>query len=408
MSSKLVRKQLSAFIAEQSKDGQKALAVKEKKAEKKRASALKKKVKELQKEAQAKKSAKLVLKKNTQYFQTTKAASEQNTELQLKLLAAAPLCRSAAGGGAGPASGAGTAFGDPNSLMGMLMAYAVQMQQQQAAGGGAAAPGAEVRVEGLTFHPPGAEQPLLQDISMQLPANSLGLVMGRSGSGKTTLLQVLAGLSEQTSGQVRVLRGGAVGGVALPPTNSYAAGGNGAGNGAHAAAAAAGGPAGLTMEERMQQVGLVFQFPERHFLGEDLLQELTFTWPRLPGYWGERNELSARMQIVLEAVGLEDIPLHVPPWALSGGQQRRLALAIQLVRQPALLLLDEPLAGLDWTSRQEVVTILRKLKEQCTLLVVSHDLAEIAPLVDVAWRMRIGGSCEPVTWPPADLAGLEQ
>lgn len=182
----------------------------------------------------------------------------------------APLCRSGAGG---PASGAGTAFGDPNSVMGMLMAYAVQMQQQQqAAGAGGAAPGAEVRVEGLTFHPPGAEQPLLQDIRMTLPANSLGLVMGRSGSGKTTLLQVLAGLSEQTSGQVRVLRGGAAGGVALPPTNGYA-GGNGNGSGAHApAAAAAGGPGGLTMEERMQQVGLVFQFPERHFLGEDLLQ----------------------------------------------------------------------------------------------------------------------------------------
>ncbi|KAG2451234.1 hypothetical protein HYH02_003841 [Chlamydomonas schloesseri] len=315
----------------------------------------------------------------------------------------APRCRAAAGGGAGPASGgAGTAFGDPNSLMGMLMAYAVQMQQQQAAGAGAAAPGAEVRVEGLTFHPPGAERPLLQDINLTLPANSLGLVMGRSGSGKTTLLQVLAGLSEQTSGQVRVLRGG---GSAFNGNGSSALNGNGSSaGGVHAA----GGPGGLSMEERMQQVGLVFQFPERHFLGEDLLQELTFTWPRLPGYWGERNELSARMQIVLEAVGLEDIPLHVPPWALSGGQQRRLALAIQLVRQPALLLLDEPLAGLDWTSRQEVVTILKKLKEQCTLLVVSHDLAEIAPLVDVAWRMRIGGSCEAVTWPPADLAGLEQ
>lgn len=39
---------------------------------------------------------------------------------------------------------------------------------------------------------------------------------------------------------------------------------------------------------------------------------------------------------------------------------------------------------------------------------VSHDLAEIAPLVDVAWRMRIGGSCEPVSWPPTDLAVLEQ
>lgn len=65
---------------------------------------------------------------------------------------------------------------------------------------------------------------------------------------------------------------------------------------------------------------------------------------------------------VLEAVGLQQIPLHVPPWALSGGQQRRLALAIQLVRGPALLLLDEPLAGLDWVARQEVVAILKKLK----------------------------------------------
>lgn len=65
---------------------------------------------------------------------------------------------------------------------------------------------------------------------------------------------------------------------------------------------------------------------------------------------------------MLEAVGLADIPLQVKPWALSGGQQRRLALAIQLVRQPALLLLDEPLAGLDWRARKEVVTILRKLK----------------------------------------------
>ncbi len=65
---------------------------------------------------------------------------------------------------------------------------------------------------------------------------------------------------------------------------------------------------------------------------------------------------------VLEAVGLQHVPLHVPPWALSGGQQRRLALAIQLVRGPALLLLDEPLAGLDWVARQEVVAILKKLK----------------------------------------------
>ncbi|GFR52485.1 hypothetical protein Agub_g15055, partial [Astrephomene gubernaculifera] len=126
-----------------------------------------------------------------------------------------------------------------------------------------------------------------------------------------------------------------------------------------------GAASGLTVEERMQQVGLVFQFPERHFLGADIMQELSFTWPRLPQYWGERQALAARMQQVLEAVGLEGVPLDVPPWALSGGQQRRLALAIQLVRRPAALLLDEPLAGLDWQARREVVGLLGKIKVGC-------------------------------------------
>ncbi|GIM03571.1 hypothetical protein Vretimale_8313 [Volvox reticuliferus] len=328
------------------------------------------------------------------------------------------LCSAASSASPNSGGAAGSAFGDPNTLVGLLMAYAVQLQQQQQAD--TVACGAEIRVESIGFHPPGSEKPLLENINMTLPANSLGLVMGRSGSGKTTLLQVLAGLTEQTSGHIRILHGGTgtdYGAFSMQPGSSAASmasvrvqmGGAVASNGVSAGSSISGtAAAGLTVEERMQQVGLVFQFPERHFLGEDLMQELTFTWPRLMQHWAERQTLSARMRQVLQAVGLEDIPMHVQPWALSGGQQRRLALAIQLVRQPALLLLDEPLAGLDWVARQEVVTILQKLKEQCTVLVVSHDLAEIAPLVDCAWRMRIGGTCEPVAWPPADLAGLEQ
>jgi energy-coupling factor transporter ATP-binding protein EcfA2 len=156
----------------------------------------------------------------------------------------------------------------------------------------------------------------------------------------------------------------------------------------------------------MRQVGLVFQFPERHFIGGDLLTELTFGWPRGTGpeAWAERAALSARLDRIARAVGLDAVPLQQAPTALSGGQQRKVALAIQLARQPALLLLDEPLAGLDWKARQEVVALLKLLKKECTLLVVSHDLREVAPLVDVAWRMRPGGKLESVVWPPPAAA----
>lgn len=165
--------------------------------------------------------------------------------------------------------GSGTAFGDPNTLVGMLMAYAVQLQQEQQQSAANPHAGAEVHVEGITFHPPGSETPLLDNVSMVLPPNSLGLVIGRSGSGKTTLLQVLAGLTEQSAGHIRIVKlgAGAVSGSGSSSNGNGVggySGGNGNGNGLYpvAAAAAAAGPAagstgsgGLSVEDRMQQVG---------------------------------------------------------------------------------------------------------------------------------------------------------
>jgi len=267
----------------------------------------------------------------------------------------------------------------------LAYAYALQLQQEEQArrASGASISGASVTIRDLLFHPPGVDAPLLNNINMDVPPNSLGLIIGRSGSGKTTLLQVLAGMAEQTSGAVTITSPRAA--VGQPLTGQSLT--------------------GSTLEERMDRVGLVFQFPERHFLGSDVFSELTFTWPRDPAYFLQQQQLRARVAQVLAAVQLDHVDMSLPPWALSGGQQRRLALAIQLVRQPSLLLLDEPLAGLDWQARREVVELLARLKKECTLLVVSHDIREIYPLVDVAWSMKLGGAMQPLAWPPQ--GGLE-
>lgn len=75
---------------------------------------------------------------------------------------------------------------------------------------------------------------------------------------------------------------------------------------------------------------------------------------------------------------------------MSGGQQRRLALAVQLIRQPHLLLLDEPTAGLDWSMRQQLVNLLAKLKQNWTLLVVTHDAGEMMAIADQCWMIKQG------------------
>lgn len=64
-------------------------------------------------------------------------------------------------------------------------------------------------------------------------------------------------------------------------------------------------------------------------------------------------------------------------------------------------------AGLDWKARAEIIQLLHKLKKSCTLVVVSHDLREISPLVDHAWRMEMGGKLQEVSWPPDSVSDLE-
>lgn len=235
-------------------------------------------------------------------------------------------------------------------------------------------------MEDLRYRPPGVDKDLLTGVHLSLPVNSLGLVYGRSGSGKTTLLQLLAGLATPTGGAIF---------LGPPP------GGAGGGEGGTAAPRVP-----CSRADLARLAGLLFQFPERYFLADTVVEELTFGWPKRDPF--ALQPLLERLQAALAAVGLEYTALTANPRSLSGGNQRKLAMAVQMVRLPGLLLLDEPLAGLDWRARADMVKLLGELKKGRSLLVVSHDLGELMPLVDRSWKMEMGGHLAEVEWPPAN------
>ena len=197
----------------------------------------------------------------------------------------------------------------------------------------------------VSYHPAASVVPILKQISFTLEPKKMGLIVGPSGSGKSTLLEILAGLVSPSQGTLHWR------------------------------------DQELQPEALQQLAGLVFQFPERHFCGHTVLEELRVGHPELG---------AEQVTKTLESVGLGEISLQSAPHALSGGQQRRLALGVQLIRQPYLLLLDEPTAGLDWSMKKQLIGLLADLKKDWSLLVVSHDASDLAHLADYQWTLQNG------------------
>ena len=200
-------------------------------------------------------------------------------------------------------------------------------------------------LKNICYHPSTSEKPILNNLCLQSKAGKVTIVRGPSGSGKTTLVEVISGLSGYQKGEIKWF------------------------------------DKTLNARQRRWLCGLVFQFPERYFLGLSIAQELRL---------GHKKLTTEEQVSTLNKVGLNNLDLKKPPESLSGGQQRRLAIAVQLLRNPKVLLLDEPTAGLDWSVRNGVLELLSKLKEKQTILIVTHEPELFGNLITDCYELNEG------------------
>jgi energy-coupling factor transport system ATP-binding protein len=186
----------------------------------------------------------------------------------------------------------------------------------------------------------------LRDVSLTVePGEVLGIV-GGTGSGKSTLVQHMNLLLVPTGGEVLV-------------------------DGVDARS--------LKRSELRRRVGLVFQFPESALFAPTVEADVAFAPRRLGlGEEGARE----RVRVSLEALGIEGLASR-SPFALSGGEKRRVAIAGVLAMGPEILVLDEPTAGLDPATRGEFLALIQGLREAgVSVVLVSHDLDEVAEVAD--------------------------
>jgi energy-coupling factor transport system ATP-binding protein len=222
-----------------------------------------------------------------------------------------------------------------------------------------------ISVERLTYvYHPGAPTACvaLRDVSLAIPQGACVGIVGVTGSGKSTLVQHFNGLLQPTSG--RVVVDGMEIGAQTPPG---------------------------ALRRLRRRVGLLFQFPEAQLFAPSVAEDVAFG-PRQLGL--AAAEVEARVRWALEAVALpvDEAFLARSPFALSGGQRRRVALAGVLAMRPRTLVLDEPNAGLDAEGRDELHARLAELRarEGITLVVVSHDMSEVAALAETVFVLADG------------------
>ncbi len=204
------------------------------------------------------------------------------------------------------------------------------------------------------------EHTALNDVSFEVQKGEFIGIIGHTGCGKSTLIQTIAGLIKPDSGRV-LLDGEDIN------AKDY------------------------NKKKLRSRVGVVFQYPEYQLFEETVELDVAFG-PKKAGL-GE-SEVAERVEWALDIVGMNvnDIG-KLSPFELSGGQKRKIAIAGVLANKPGILILDEPIAGLDPAGRDNFMDFIRRLNEiGTTILMISHNmdgLCEYASRIIVMHRSRI-------------------
>ena len=199
----------------------------------------------------------------------------------------------------------------------------------------------------------------LSDVSLTIEDGSYTALIGHTGSGKSTILQLLNGLLVPSQGSVRVFD------TLITSTSKN-----------------------KDIRQIRKQVGLVFQFAENQIFEETVLKDVAFG-PQNFGVSEEDAEQIAREKLAL--VGINESLLNRSPFELSGGQMRRVAIAGILAMEPAVLVLDEPTAGLDPLGRKELMNLFRKLHQSgMTIVLVTHLMDDVAEYANQVYVMEKG------------------
>jgi energy-coupling factor transport system ATP-binding protein len=190
----------------------------------------------------------------------------------------------------------------------------------------------------------------LKDINLQIEEGQFIGIIGHTGSGKSTLTQLLNGLLHATSGHIYV-----------DGEDIY--------------------DEDYDMKKLRNKVGLVFQYPDHQLFETTNFEDVCFG-PKNQGL--DRKEVELRAFEALQNVGFPEDLYYQPPFDLSGGQKRRVAIAGVLAMKPEVLILDEPTAGLDPAGRDEILGLVSKMHKELgiTIILVSHSMEDVAEYVE--------------------------